>query len=211
MRLYSARGTDGSDVRRTEDSLREMAEEPNSMDRHNCDGKLLGTWNPTQDEVAVKTIEQHGKIKRLGLQKDDASSSPGAQLCDALPVEGGGVQEKEKNPSLEEDSLEATSPPVRELASHDVELYNVMAARGSDSKGTEAFLRSKVENADEIRQHTWGNTVTGWWNLSMDVSARREVEEHEGVENVELLKDINWFKEDTRPGIQMHCMMLWFW
>jgi hypothetical protein len=62
--------------------------------------------------------------------------------------------------------------------------------RGSSVKAKEEFLKSEFKNTDEIKQHVWHHLVHGWWHLSPIAGTKRDVEEHGGFENVELMKDV---------------------
>jgi hypothetical protein len=91
------------------------------------------------------------------------------------------------------DEMAITDQP--ESHKRDVPRYVARATNDSDTKQTEAFLKSKVQEPDGILPLQWtGEGVMGWYNLLLDDKALAEVKSYEGIKHVYLTKTM----EDQR-------------
>jgi hypothetical protein len=82
-----------------------------------------------------------------------------------------------------------------DLSKRDVPTYMALAANDSDTKQTEAFLKSKVQQPDGIIRLQWrGEEVMGWYNLFLDDKALEEVRSYEGIKQVKVPRKFEDFR-----------------
>jgi hypothetical protein len=154
------------------------------------DGRIMAWYNVVLTQKSKEEVEKHDGIEKL------------------IPL-----------PSMASDTVSTANDRTQseskrsEIVARDTQLYDAMAKEGSGVKKIEEFLKTKVKNPDQIMQNDWDGHVTGWYDLELDTEAKKAVEEHEGIENVDIMKEAQWFRalpkndwSSYSPGI-MHNLL----
>lgn len=171
---------EGSNVTKTEEFLAGKVK-PGSNFNHffDTDGKVSGWWHLVLDDEAKKAVESYEDIFYF---------TPGGKKAEFY---GDSDNINEDSPSDKRSSPEADGP---NLVARDVQFYNARAKNDTDTKKTEEFLKKKVQPNNPIFQHEWDGVVSGWFNLALDADAKKEVEGHEGIQNVKLMPQLEFFR-----------------
>ena len=75
------------------------------------------------------------------------------------------------------------------------DVYIAYPTESSDTKKTEQFLRSKIKSGTQIytlRDMDGKEEITAWFQLHLDPEARKEVEEYEGIAEMDDEPRIDW-------------------
>ncbi len=81
------------------------------------------------------------------------------------------------------DEAEATLTARSQLFRRDLKYYAIAAKPGSDVQATKEFLKTKVQDNQEIYDYLDDQgTIVGWGHLAIDNSVVQEVENYEGVQ-----------------------------
>jgi hypothetical protein len=172
--IYEVLAADDTNVTTTEEFLRSKVKNPDRILYHSWgDEPPHGWYNLELDPEAKKEVEAYKGIKAIrGREELEDFTAPAK---DIPPSE----------------------PEHTELTTRDIKWYTVMATNDSDVKKTEDFLKSKVQSGTEIFQHSWGGVVSGWFNAALDADAKKEVEGHEGVKRVKMMREFEFFDQPS--------------
>jgi hypothetical protein len=169
---YGALAADDTNITETEEFLRSKVKNPEDILQHSRKDVVYGWYNLELDAETKKDVETYGGIKAMRLSKTLAEFM--------APID---------NDSSQPDAKRS------ETVVQDTQLYNATAKASSDTKKTEEFLKTKIKSPDRIYQQGRDGNVTGWYHLELDLEAKKAVEEHEGIEHVNIMKKMEWFGE----------------
>jgi hypothetical protein len=135
------------------------------------DGRVMAWYNVALSQEAKEEVEKYEGTEKLiplpSTTSDSASAANDRQQSEAKRSE---------------------------IVARDITYYTAMATNDSDTKSTEEFLKSKVQNGIPIFQHRWDGVVSGWFNLALDDNAKKEVEGHEGIKRVKVMVELEFFR-----------------
>jgi hypothetical protein len=167
--FYRVLAADNTNATNTEAFLRSKVKNPDDILPHSWDDEITGWSNLELDAETKKEVEAYEGVKAMRVRT-----------------------------KLEEFTASANDIPPREpkhteLNTRYIQWYNARAANDSDVKRTEEFLESKVQSGTKIYTHEWDGVVSGWFNLALDAEAKKEVEEYEGIDHVNIMQDFEFF------------------
>jgi hypothetical protein len=146
------------------------------------DGRIV-SWTLTSSNQDVASFFESIE----GVQSVDTHSAPERTPRDEMAITD--------QPESHKITAFGTTDEADLLSKRDVPRYVARATNDSDTKQTEAFLKSKVQEPDGILPLQWtGEGVMGWYNLLLDDKALAEVKSYEGIKHVYLTKTM----EDQR-------------
>jgi hypothetical protein len=113
----------------------------------------------------------------------------------------GGIQIKDFQALPTHNDLPSRESDLVELSRRKPNVYIALAANKSNPLKTEEFLKSKVKKGESVHHWMDAGTITGWYNLVLDDAALKEVQDHEGIEDVKVEGKLQSFEHpiDT-PG-----------
>jgi hypothetical protein len=159
---YVAIATDDSNVEKTEEFLRSQIVPGTDLHHIERGGKMIGWSDLVLEPDAKRVVVNYREgIARVML------SSPGAPQ-NVPPAQN-------RVPS---------DPSYARRATGNMDVYQALANKTSDSQITDKYLKSKVQPSQPIGQLKKGDgTIVGWYNLVLDPGSAKEVKEHEGIDS----------------------------
>ena len=168
----------GIDDQATDFHVREKIHPGTAVHSVVCEGEVDGWVHVSLTSAAMRAVQAHPGIEAVKVEDSEFFQDQELDVVEPPPEVN--VAEKFINETEMPQAANGYSRRTRRNSSSYI-VFPKMPDGSTDTKATEAFLRSKIQPGTNMYHFSDDVHVTAWWGLRLDPDAKVAVENHEAV------------------------------